>query len=337
MLPSVNVNVYFLYRFMLPTKVSYASLSTASYRICNESGKTMSIDMTSSTSASSNACEHSALVLLLKKMATKTSNVLGGMIDLPWDGGEIVKSMEDVRIVEDMLDHENEAGLFSEMVLPHLFPMLKALLPPMDGQDKSSPIKNKVGADKLETTSANIVSSIAEDKPTYDGLVLSTSDVIERLDFVITQMDIARIERTASHCLHVENIHQLPTIKYRKSNSDRSDVLICPPCDHVLGHEIEDKKQSHQGQVHDDTQVWSWMMIPRDTSKEVSRIISTNWSDIPESISICSSHNDDDMDPSFDYCVICRAHFREGEMLLTLVRRGAVIACFYIFSRRNTH
>jgi hypothetical protein len=252
----------------------------------------MSIDMTSSTE-SSNACEHSALVLLLKKMATKTSNVLGGMIDLPWDGGNVVKSMEDVRIVEDMLDHENEAGLFSEMVFPQLSPMLKALMPPVDGQDKSSPIKNKVGADTIKTTSANnvssvaeetspikekvgadtirttsanIVSSIAEETPTSDGLVLSTSDVIERLDFVITQMDIARIERTASHRLHVENIQQLPTIMYRKSNSDRSDILICPPCDHVLRHELlEDNKQLHQGQVHDDTQVWSWMMIPRDT------------------------------------------------------------------------
>lgn len=234
-------------------------------------------------------------------------------MDLPWNDGEISKSMEDLGIVEDLLGHENEGGLFSEMVLPYFSPIMETLMPTTDCQGRM-PIKNIIKPKMIDP--GNIISSGADVRLSHDGLALSSSDVMEKLDFVITQMDISRMERTASCRLQVEDIHQLPTVTY---DNDRSDVLICPPCNDIIENKIqEDEKQINQGQVFDDTQVWSWMMVPRDTSREVSRIIGTNWSDVPKSISIASSLNDEEMHPSFDHCVICRAHFQEGDILLTL-------------------
>ena len=238
----------------------------------------------------------SAVLLLIKRMASRTSRVLGGMMDIPCD--------DDLGVVRGDFEAEtnkygSKAGMLSELLFPSLAPALKMMLPPItDSPDEVCD----------QTSIRKSASFRAQNTPNHNGLVLSSPDVMERLDFVITQMDIARMERTASRRLDVENIHQLSTITYVNN-----DDLICPPGDDVMK---QDEVQQHEPPNQDNAQ-WSWMVVPRDTNQSISRIAG----DVPESISICVSDGSGDhvMEPSFDHCVICREHFKEGEVLRVLV------------------
>lgn len=255
----------------------------------------------------------SSVLLLLKRMATGTSRVLGGMMDIPWDddldevGGEFGAETN---------KYGSKAGMLSDLLFPSFSPVLKMMLPPIT--DSSDGLCDQASIQQC-------ASSRAQNTPRQDGLVLSSPDVMERLDFVITQMDIARMERTASRRLDVENIHQLSTITYANN-----DDLICPPCDDVME---QDEVQEHEPPNLDNAQVWSWMVVPRDTKQSMSRIAG----DVPESISICVSTGSGDyvMEPSFDHCVICREHFKEGELLRVLVI-DILIVCYDPFLHHSS-
>ena len=47
-------------------------------------------------------------------------------------------------------------------------------------------------------------------------------DESSRLDYVITQMDIVRMQRNASRHLDVESIYQLPTVTYQPTTTNQS-------------------------------------------------------------------------------------------------------------------
>ncbi|KAL7511479.1 hypothetical protein ACHAXN_008767 [Cyclotella atomus] len=269
----------------------------------------MSIDLSSSisstTSKASKDYENSAIVLLLKKMASGTSRVLGGMIGLPWDGDDM--SLPDIGIVEDMfaMDRNEDYGMV-DALLPYVSPMLKVLLP-NDSVDDVRKVKNQVKSVSFQSTPSTAPLN-TKSTPVEEGLVLPAPDVMERLDFVITQMDIARMERAASRRLDVKSIHDLPTITYGIGND-----LICPSYD--SGNDDRDEREwIGQGHEHtqDNTQVWSWMVVPRESSKEMTRICN----DTPMSSS--NGSGSDCMKSSFDHCVICKEHFQEGEVLRVL-------------------
>lgn len=215
-------------------------------------------------------------------------------MDLSWRGNEIVTSVHEAGIMEELFSIENEEYEVANLFLSYLSPVFKMLLP-TDCQDK------------LQDRSPH-TSPIAKNKPVNDGLVLPEPDVLETLDYVITQMDIARMERTASRCLNVDNIHRLPTITYGNGND-----LICPSYEDGSESDEECTDAAHdrvdQEIHHDNAHVWSWMVVPRDNVREMIRIV-------PESISICSSSPC--LESSFDHCVICKEHFEEGETLRVL-------------------
>jgi hypothetical protein len=273
----------------------------------------ISINMTSSASSTpSNDCEHSAMILLLKKVASGTSRVLGGMMDLPWDGDCISSSVNEAGIMEGLFDvgTNNEeygvvADMLSDVFLPYLPPMLKMLIPTMDDDQIKDPITFE--------TSSQSTSRKAQRNSVEDGLILSTPDMIERLDFVITQMDISRMERTAS---------RFPTVTYG------SNDLICPP--NQVGMDTEESVEQDYPDK-ENAQDWSWMVVPRDTNEDMSRITSTTLHGVPASISICNSTcSMEDTDSSFHYCVICREHFRVGQVLRVLVCSNCVLSVYTV-------
>jgi hypothetical protein len=262
----------------------------------------------SSTSKTSEEYENSAIVLLLKKMASGTSHVLRGMIDLPWEDDGM--SLPNIGIVEDLFTFErNEEYGMADAFLPYVSPMLK-MLRPNDYENDVCKVKNQVKSVSFQTTSSTSLDT--KSRPVEDGLSLPSPDVMERLDFVITQMDIARMERAASRRLDVKNIHHLPTITCGNGND-----LICPPYDVGVEDKREPKDQGHE-HTQDNTQVWSWMVVPRDSDEEITRIADADWNDTSVYSSGGSGRGYEKS--SFDHCVICNKHFQEGEVLRVLVR-----------------
>jgi hypothetical protein len=110
----------------------------------------------------------------------------------------------------------------------------------------------------------------------------STDEGEHRLDYVITQMDIARMARNASRHLDVDCITQLPTITYRAK-------------------EQVDPQPQHRQQ---DPEGWSWMMVQQ--GREALDSI------LPD------EKNDDKRDIEQNECVICLEHFCHGDRLRVL-------------------
>jgi hypothetical protein len=108
-----------------------------------------------------------------------------------------------------------------------------------------------------------------------------------RLDYVITQMDIARMARNASRHLDVESITQLPTITYHAKEQDQA--------------QIDPQPQQHE----QDPEGWSWMMVQQKGLEAHDSIL-------PD------EKKDDKRDKEQDVCVICLEHFCHGDRLRVL-------------------
>jgi hypothetical protein len=278
----------------------------------------MNTDTTPSiASTTKHECDDSAIILLLKKMVSGTSRVLGGIVDLTWDEDQVVRSVHEAGIIDLFGIEENEdygmcAGLPTFIFLPYLSPLLK-ILAPQEYKDEM-PIDPKT----QDNTSPETLSKI-QSEHVDGGLVCPAADVMKNLDFVITQMDIARFERAASRRLRVGNIHHLPTIIYGNGND-----LICPSYEDGIHEDADEHEHLDQANIKEvNTQLWSWMVVPRENDKDLTRIAGTN-QNVPECISVCSStrsvgSGQGCMDASFDHCVICKYHFQEGDMLRVLV------------------
>jgi hypothetical protein len=99
-----------------------------------------------------------------------------------------------------------------------------------------------------------------------------------RLDYVITQMDIARMARNASRHLDVASILSLPTITYRSD----SKSVASPPL------------QQH---TNPDDPGWSWMIVHDGINPDEQ-----------------APPKEEDV----DVCVICLEHFVDGDRLRVL-------------------
>lgn len=298
----------------------------------------MNVAVSSGTAFSSskqiNDRQNSAILVIMKKMVS----VVGGMIDLPWDDVQATEDGSNAGIIEELLSFQtNEdigmaAGLLSEMFLSYLSLMLRVFLPSMDDFEDvcchTGPQSKAYHVERNETLMSSKVTPdithVKEDSSLKEnGLILPIPDVIDRFDYVITQMDISRMKRSASRFLDVESMYRLPIVTY-------GSELVCPA--------YEDDTENEDFEIQDrlsgkDTQVWSWMVVPRNTNEEISRIPGSRWRGIPESISICSSNrsvrsegeNGQEYVASFDFCVICKQRFRQGECLRILV---GIVVCY---------
>jgi len=256
----------------------------------------MNVAVSSGTALSSseqiNDRQNSAILVIMKKMVS----VVGGMIDLPWDEVQATGDDSNTGIIEELMSFQtNEgvgmaAGLLSEMFLSYLSLMLKVFFPSIDGfGDLCCHTGPQANAHHVEPNE-RLMSSKATPDITHveeenslkeNGLILPIPDVIDRFDYVITQMDISRMKRTASRVLDVESMYRLPTVTY-------GSELICPAYEDDTENEDVEIQDRLSGK--DETQVWSWMVVPRNTNEEISRIPGSSWRGIPESISICSSN-----------------------------------------------
>jgi len=200
--------------------------------------------------------------------------------------------------------------------------------------------RRRSNSDATTTSQQSGLSPSSYHTSDYNG----EEDIRERLDYEITQMDIARMTRNASRHLDVDSILNLPTIVYRKGRSQppSSPNNACkeniPHCEqsyhHVCTPIHEDCSDSStrgsiinvKGMGNDETIIsedgWSFMMVSDmkastvDNSMEKTSSSSSSSSlhpiDDGEDEKARTAHSTDDI------CVICLEPFREGNRLRVL-------------------
>lgn len=122
----------------------------------------------------------------------------------------------------------------------------------------------------------------------------------QRLDYVITQMDVARMARNASRHLDVESITNLPTLTYQARRKRRSS-----PCAGQQPSIAEEGPASSSLSQSRDEEGWSWMVVqeskrPGDSTTHLSTV------------------SNDVIEEEVDVCVICLEHFVQGDRLRVL-------------------
>jgi len=128
-----------------------------------------------------------------------------------------------------------------------------------------------------------------------------------RLDYVITQMDIARMVRNASRHLDVESILSLPTVTYRSNGIMTEDrVPTTQPSDKA-------KPGTSQSSKELPADGWSWINVPPDPDSDENNT-KDGFEEVKYPHAVTSAHEDDKQ----PFCVICLEHFNDGDRLRAL-------------------
>ncbi len=235
-------------------------------------------------------------------------------------------------------------GLVSDIFFPYLHLALKVLLPlELEDEFKYSLPQKECSLESkkyLRTDKRCVVGqSFGGCDEVFLGLqshepTLLVDDIQRRLDYIVTQIDVSRMTRSVSNRLDIESINRLPTIVFQKD-----DPLICPSYNGgdddsesnihapLIEDYFNDMENRESQDFRDSTPNFSWMVVPSDPKEdEVTRMSSSIQSlAVPESISICSSHRSNDIVNEtvealgmYEYCVICREAFQEGDFLRVL-------------------
>eukprot|EP00594_Rhizosolenia_setigera_P011486 CAMPEP_0178955640 /NCGR_PEP_ID=MMETSP0789-20121207/9727_1 /TAXON_ID=3005 /ORGANISM="Rhizosolenia setigera, Strain CCMP 1694" /LENGTH=495 /DNA_ID=CAMNT_0020637313 /DNA_START=100 /DNA_END=1587 /DNA_ORIENTATION=- len=116
-----------------------------------------------------------------------------------------------------------------------------------------------------------------------------------RLDYIITQMDIARMARNASRHLDVESILALPTITYHKNRD-----LLSPITTSTSNTNMNSKTDNNIG--------WSWQLI-QDNVEDEQLEVNVDMDDTTTNATAQTQQVS---------CVICLENFKDGDQLRVL-------------------
>ena len=188
--------------------------------------------------------------------------------------------------------HSHDEKLAAGSVLPHLFPssISHAILEEDDSKSSSYDTDDDSSIDTIHLNELPeeldiSVSSLAEayyshqaEKEIDQSVYATEGEDGQRLDYVITQMDIARMARNASRHLDVASILSLPTITYQSD----SQSVGSPPA---------------QQDTNPDDPGWSWMIVHDGLNPD---------------------ERAPPKEKDIDVCVICLEHFVDGDRLRVL-------------------
>lgn len=189
-------------------------------------------------------------------------------------------------------DDKSEADM-----LPHLLPKaIHGILEndegayyPLEASERDDDNMTAVSEISEEDDLGASISSLAEAYHAHQNAVAAGQNELllyeghHRLDYVITQMDVARMARTASRHLDVESILHLPSVTFRSEMPPKAPPSTVP----------EHERTEEEG--------WSWMIVPPNPD----------------------SQEKDKMPPKKEgedqnVCVICLEHFVDGDRLRVL-------------------
>jgi len=193
--------------------------------------------------------------------------------------------------------------------------------------------KELVGSQSIPSSTVTGASSAGDANTAGNAAPVGSPTVSqqESIDYVITQIDIARMVRNASRHLDVESILSLPTMTYvsekKAAASGSSDSSLQDvPLDDSQG----DHKQT-QASTSNDTQDedlnWSWMMVPGEMDDIDLPKPSVSAEKVKANVNIHQGDEDNEeaeeggqliSDIDEDTCVICLEHFVDGDRLRVL-------------------
>ena len=309
---------------------------------------------------------NSATLHLLKQVASgipRIAGILGGILqELCWEDTSFA-------FVEGMHAQIEEIGSAARVILdvfsPYMHSVFNVLLPTDDFGDHYSydnTFKEHMpkggesscweGSRDRATSDLSDISNTEscvevmkhnsrDNGERLNGLLFQNTDLFlnessHRFDYIITQMDVSRMARTASRHLDVKSINHLPTITYHAHDQlifpnykgkNKGDTLQCdaPFIENNFSDIIENEEPSCiYAESRDDSPQFSWMVVPSNPNDDMKRLSNSFLPGaVPGSISICSSHhsccNEKKHDiETFEFCVICQDMFQDGEHLRVL-------------------